>query len=185
MADKTDGAPTMDMASMQAFAKMIADGVTAGISNSTRRKVTFGEYETRPTAYHPNKKSGPKLTRNYSQNGIRIRYENSSDDEVRLLERLTHGGRYIDRLVEVIFVQDGTEESIDIRYNNKTNDQKLQIGSAVQGSFKRMLELIVADQEAEDNDAALEEATRPEHGANRRPFGSGKATRDARAAAGV
>lgn len=167
--------PAPDMA---AFAQLIADGVAAGIEkNQPPKKVTFGRYDPR-TIYHPNKATAQTMKRDYFQNGYRLQYDNTFDREIELLNQITHSGRYLNRMVEVI-VSDEGDPSVDIRFKSRTADQRFEM-MKVAKDFIDMLEQIIAAQREED-DEALDKATRP----NPRHFGDTKATREARAKAGV
>jgi hypothetical protein len=136
-----------------AFAEIIGNAVAAGIAkNSAPRKVTFGEYARRPTANHPLGPKGPQFKRVYSQNGFMLEYATTTDRQIELLNRLTHSGRYIERMVEVIVHNEGSEESVEIRFNNK-RDAALVLARHAR-DFTDMLEQIVKAQEAEDHELA-------------------------------
>ncbi len=175
-----DTTPTPDQ--FAAFAKMIADGVSAGMAaNMPKKKVTFGEYWAK-TPFHPTRAGAVKFNRVYTQNGVPIDWNTCSDAEARLLNRITRSGRYIDRLVEVIVDQSGPDESVDVRFHNKTAGHQLEMAHRVK-SFEHMLQQILDTQDAEDAEDALDAATRPEP--KSRHFGDNKNMREARARAGV
>ena len=93
--------------------------IAAGISQSQPpRKMTIGEYVRRGkiNQYHPDPKVRLKFDREYYQNGRLIEFATTFDREVELLNQITHSGRYIDRLVEVVVIQNGSEEAVDIRF---------------------------------------------------------------------
>lgn len=131
------------------IARAIREGMAA---NSPRRKVTIGEYDPK-TAFHPNKASASHFrpNRKYYQNGGWIDEVTAFDREVDLLNQITHSGRYIDRIVEVVVAQNGSEESVDIRYNNRNIDQRLT-NSTKWRNFTDMLEQIVTAQKEEDRE---------------------------------
>lgn len=175
----TPGAPTGF--TMEDFSRMLSEGIAAGIAKTQRNKVTFGQYDPR-TSFHPVKKDAPKFTRKYFQNGVEISWDTTHDREVLLLNRITHAGRYLDRKVEVVLIEDGSDYMVDIRYNNRTTDDR-SVLKGLARDLTDMLTQIVTAQEAEDRDAEddkLERATRP---AGRRTFGNSKATQDALARA--
>lgn len=164
------------------MAEKIAAGVTSGMAaNMPKKKVTFGEYWAK-TPFHPTRPGAIKFTRVYAQNGVAVNWETCYDAEAALLNRITRSGRYIDRLVEVIVSQEGNDESVDIRFHNKLPGQQMEMAHKVK-NFEHMLQQIVDVQDAEDAEDALDAATRPEP--KPRHFGDNKATREARARAGV
>jgi hypothetical protein len=163
----------------EAMGAVIGTAVAQGIAANTRKKVTFGEYELR-------RKAGrPELRRKLWQNGIEVNPNPLLPEEINLLNRLTHSGRYFDRLVEVV----ATEDEVFIRYNNKTPDQRFEL----KNHFRNLVELlthVVEQQEAEDKAAKeLEEeklAERQKREAAKERFSfSSKTTREAREKAGV
>lgn len=156
----------------------IGNAVAQGMSASTRRKITIGEYLARVN------KGRPSLTRICWQNDHEIRENVLSHEEINLLNQVHRSGRYIDRLVQVIIGFDAGEEVVYIRYHDK-GDHKFALSSAGVRNFATMLKMILAEQAAEDAEEEREEERtgRVKSGA-RRSFGSGKATRDAEVAAG-
>lgn len=143
------------MFSLADFGKVIGDAVAKGIAESTPppppRRVSFGEYQRRPTLYHPKGPQGPKMARAYSQNSLLLDYATTYDRDILLLNRITHSGRYIDRKVEVILNNDNAEESVDIRYHDRTADHRLDMKAVVR-DFTHMLTQIVEAQEEEDRE---------------------------------
>jgi hypothetical protein len=133
--------------------------------NAPRRKVSIAEYDPK-TPWHPDKTKALKLTRVCFQNGIQIREENIANADIALLNRIDRSGRYIDRLVEVILRDDGAEDTVEIRYKNKTPDQRNDIMRRVR-SFEDMLNQIVTAQDAAE--AELAAMGRPST-KRRRPF---------------
>lgn len=150
----------------------LGEAIAAGIAKSTRRKVTYGEYNQRPTHNHPLGPRSPKLKRDCYQNSFKIEYDTVDDTQVELLNRITHSGRYINRMVEVIIGNEGSDEVVDIRYKNATRDQMFELKNHAR-NFTDMLEQIVKAQEEEDRIEA-ERTAKP-----RRHFGDNKAMREA------
>lgn len=165
------------------FGTTIGTAVAQGIAATTRRKMTYGEYDALGprNSYHPKSKAEtPVLKRQAWQNDTPLMHNTLKDREVLLLNRLTHSGRYMDRKVEIIF----TEDDVYIRYNNKTADQRFELKNHFR-SLEELLEQVVKEQEAEDKEAKetadyqlAEKQLR--QAAKERHFGSGKATQDAR-----
>lgn len=160
--------------------KAMGDAVAAGIASGTRRKLTFGEYLARGgnSPFHPDPSKKLKMNREYYNNGRLVEFSTAKDAEIELLNQITHSGRYINRLVEVIVQQNGSEEAVNIVFSNKS-----QFAFELKGlarDFEDMLRQIVAAQKIEREEAEDEKADRAER---RRQFGQGRATRDAVAAA--
>ncbi len=164
----------------QAIAKGVSDGMAA---NAPIRKVTFGEYiRTGYNPFHPEGKAKmPKPARKYFQNGVELPLELTHDREIALLNRITHSGRYIDRMVEVIYNTDSADESVNIRWNNAEINERFEMKGKAR-DFTDMLTQIVAAQELEDR----EQAARESGHRTGRTFGNNKVSQAAReAAAGV
>lgn len=162
--------------------KTIGNAVAQGMSASTRRKITIGEYLARVN------KGRPTLTRVCWQNDHEIRENVLSAEEINLLNQVHRSGRYIDRLVQVIIGFDAGEEVVYFRYHDK-GDHKFALSSAGVRNFATMLQMILAEQAAEDAEDEREEARtgRKPSGAREgrgRSFGRGQNTRDAEQAAG-
>jgi hypothetical protein len=173
---------------------VIGNAVASGMAASAPpRRMTIGEYVRRGgiNQYHPDPNVKVKFDREYYQNGHLIQMSTSYDREVELLNRITHSGRYIDRLVEVVVVQNGSEEAVDIRFSNK-RDKAFELKGRAR-NFIDILEQIVAAQDIEREDMDDEKADRAERKAQRHAratgtagtFGKSKATREAREKAGV
>lgn len=178
MADETASAPVPELPAaftMADFSRMLAEGITAGIAKTQRNKVPFGAYDPK-TAFHPVKATAPKLVRKCFQNGVEMSWDTLHDREVELLNRITHGGRYIDRTVEVVILEDGTDSMVDIRYHNKTPDHRFANASKWR-DLTDMLKQIVKAQEAEDRED--EEQRQVKAAAKSRPFGNSRATQEA------
>lgn len=161
--------------------KAMGDAVAQGIAAGTRRRLTFGEYLARGgnSPFHPDPNKKIKMNREYYNNGRLVEFSTVKDVEIELLNQITHSGRYINRLVEVIVQQNGSEEAVNIVFSNKS-----QFAFELKGlarDFEDMLRQIVAAQKIEREEAEDEKADRAER---RRQFGQGRATRDAVAAAG-
>lgn len=158
--EKPDEPDTIDMTGPVTMASLIKLlGASSGVQNellvrafsdamkqnAPRRKITMAEYDPK-TPWHPKKSEALKLTRVCFQNGFTLNADQLSNREIELLNRIDRSGRYIDRLVEVILRDDGSEDTVEIRYRNKTNDQKNDIARHVR-SLEDMLTQIVAAQE--------------------------------------
>lgn len=169
-------APTVDLTQL---GQVIGDSVARGIAANTRRRLTYGEYTARGgnSPFHPDPLKKVKMNRDYYQNGRLIEHATTYDKEIELLNQITHSGRYIDRLVEVVVIQNGSQESVNIVFSNKSQFAFELKGKA--RDFTDMLEQIIAAQKIENEEREEFEANR----SNRRHFGGGKNSADARAKA--
>lgn len=156
--------------------EVIGNAVADGMSKSTRRKISIGEYLAKIRA------GRPLMNRRYFQNGIEIVDTLSSPTprEIDLLNGLHRTGRYINRLVECIIGLDGVDEVVYLRYHDK-GDHKFALSAAGVRNFEVMLQMIT-DAQAEEN--AQEEAGElvERKQVRGRTFGQGKRTLAAEAA---
>ena len=172
---RDDDEPTGPPPGME-LAKAIGDAVAAGLEKNNPKKVNYGTYLKRPTAGHPLGMLGPKLKRNYFQNGRQIVYDQVNDAGIELLNQITHSGRYLDRKVEVLVREvGGGEQAVEIRYSNKEVDQRMDLKGLFR-SFNDLIQQIVDAQK-------LEIAEDEERRVVRRPFGSSRQTLAAERAA--
>lgn len=140
-------------ADLQELGRTIAAGVSAGMAaNAPRRKIGIAEYDPK-TAFLPNKKDAVALTRACFQNGAQMRPVNMFPEEIRLLNGITHSGRYIDRLVEVVLVPNGAEDEVHLRYNCKTIDQRFEL----KGKFRDLKDMLTQIAEAQAQERAEDE----------------------------
>jgi hypothetical protein len=136
--------PTDVPFSMQQLGEVIGEAVARGISaTQAPRAIKFGEYLRR----QPKK---PELKRMVYQNGYMLTREPLSAEEITLLNKITHSGRYIERRVEVI-VEEGSGD-LRINYNNKSIDQRLDNKEHWNG-FVDLLRKVVAAQDLENLEA--------------------------------
>src|SRR5882672_9385926 len=87
--------------SMSDLATIIGDGIAKGMAQVAPKKVTAGRYDPK-SSFHPDKKLVPQLKRRCFQNGVEMKADLLFDEEIRLLNRIARGGRYLDRNVEVV-----------------------------------------------------------------------------------
>lgn len=157
--------------------RLVAAFSAAMRANAPRHIVTPGEYDPR-SHQHPNKRTAATFKGVWFQNGFYLRDESTSDEEIRLLNRIHRGGRYLDRTVEVVIKENGNDFEGDIRYANATVDQRMA-NKSLWRTFKELLEIIVTEQDLLDEEEGLTKKATP------RASFSSAATRDARAKAGV
>lgn len=157
---------------MSTFAGQITNGIAAGINEARPQKVTSGRYDPK-TPFQPDKNKTKRLKRACYQNGTRLNAGQLFNTEIELLNKICRSGRYINRLVEVLVNQDGAEEVVEIRYKNRSIDDRMDLKSAFR-SLEELLTKVVAEQEEKlAEEGALKE---------QRKFFSTKATEEARAA---
>ena len=176
---RDDDEPTGPPPGME-LAKAIGDAVAEGMAKNNPKRVSYGAYLKRPTLNHPLGLLSPKFSRVYFQNGLIVPYDSVNDEQVKMLNGITHSGRYIDRKVEIIVRDEGGDaQSVDIRYRNAMLDDRMELKSLFK-NFTDLLEQVTA---AQDEERAEDEA-HPKK-VVRRPFGSGKNTLAAEEAAGA
>lgn len=144
--------------------------IAEGIAKAQRRAKTYGEYvATTGSYYHPDPNKKIALTRKCFQNGGEIMITNIYDEEAELLNRLTHSGRYLDRLVEVSIRDTGGDTAeVHLNYNNKIAGlnaikEKLERRKSDKSTLMTILRMIVEEQEIEDlevNDKLEQQAAR-------------------------
>lgn len=159
----------------------IGEAVAAGMAKNQRPKVTYGQYIKRVhSSLHPDPAlpNGPRLLRQYWINGHHEDEQNLLDAEIRLLNQLTHSGRYINRLVEVIVANEGLDEIVQVRYDN-TKNSLLPNHSR---SLVETLTLICEEQVKEREENEVVDAMKKDA---RIRFGNSKASREARERAGA
>lgn len=130
----------------EAIARGIAEGLKAV---APPRKVEFGEFDGK-SPFDVTKDGSPKtkLTRDCFQNGAKMRPEMLFDEEIKLLNRIVRSGRYINRMVEVIVRDEGSDSVVELRYKNKTADQRSELKTEVK-DLRTMLRRIVDEQDVE------------------------------------
>ena len=169
--------PEQFMQMMAMFTQQMSQGIAAGINEARPQKVTMGRYDPR-TPWQPDKRKAHKLRRTTFQNGAMLNPNQLNNTEIDLLNRLNRSGRYLDRLIEVLVRDEGSDEVVELRYKNRTTDDRLAHRGAY-SSLADMLQKIVTEQDAlNEADGILKE----ERKAKRESF-STAATREARARA--
>lgn len=150
---RVSDARMMTAADLAAFGQQIGDSIVKGMAaNAPRRKVTFGEYDPKTYA-QPDKRLTKRLNRDCFQNGGWMNPNSMNNEEIRLLNSITHSGRYIDRSVEVVLVQNGSEDVVHLVYKNKTIAQRLELA----GKFRNLEDMLTkicaaqAEERAQDD----------------------------------
>lgn len=177
--------------SMEELGQVIGTSVANGIARTTRRKVTIGEYLQRGhSPFHPKPLAEtPTLKYPSFQNGAWMNPATLHDEEINLLNQITHSGVYIDRRVTVVFSDFPGDERIDIRWADGTPDQRLAIMRYF-SNFEQCLKMIVAAQveerlereakESYEREAIAAYRARQEEAPKGKVFFGTKATREAR-----
>ena len=139
-------APQANTDAMAQLASMIGAQVAAAVTAAQPvKRMTFGEYMRREN------KGRSKLRRISWENGVLHQESVLSNREIDLINQVTHTGRYVNRLVEVIVREDGADEVVEFRWNMKRDAQFELKGYA--RNFCDILEQVVAAQ-AEERAAA-------------------------------
>jgi hypothetical protein len=186
MAEKDTSAPTPPTPpvapavpfSMEQFAETLAGAMAkANAATLPPRKITAGEYARREVKNRGGRKLRAGLT--VFQCGFMVTERQMSNTVIELVNGITHSGRYVDRLVEVVLRDELGEDVVDVRWPCKTPDQRNDLAKRVSGPhkeiFENILQMIVDAQKAERED----HADRDKKNDARRAFGSGRSTREA------
>lgn len=121
----------------------VRDGIAEALKSIAPRKQPFGRYDPK-SPFHKSK-AFPKLTRPCFQNGIQLFEQTLFDEEIELLNQVHRPGRYLGRKIDVIVRNEGSEESVEIRYKESTVDDRMELKSLFT-SLRMLLTLIVAEQ---------------------------------------
>ena len=152
------GAKGLDSAEL---GTVIGNAVADGIHRTERKKITVGEFMLRvgtsPFHEKTSMRTQPKLVHQCYQNGALIFDNTAYDEEINLLNSITHSGRYCDKLVEVIVTNEGqVDQTVDIRFPNRSVDDRMNVALASRfdnrrhkSQFHAMLEQIKNTQDAE------------------------------------
>jgi hypothetical protein len=133
---------------MTMFTEAMRAQTDALVAAQGQKKIGIGEYDPK-TFVQPVKALAHKLTRQCWQNGFLMDPDQLDNVTIDALNQITRSGRYLDRLVEVIVREDGADETVELRYANRSSDQRNAI-KGVAKSIGDMLTQIVAAQQAED-----------------------------------
>lgn len=148
----TPATPAPGTVNMADFAAMIGQQVAAGIAaTQPAKRETFGQYLKRVN------KGRSKLRRLSWENGVLLSESVLSNREIDLLNAISHTGRYVNRMVEVIVREDGADEVVEIRWNMK-RDARFELKSEAK-NFCAILEQ-VATAQAEERELAEEKDER-------------------------
>ncbi len=164
--------PETTAANLASFGTLIANAIADGIAKNTPKKVSFGDYARRNIR--------PVLKRDTYHCGVRCAVSQLSNAEIHLLNKIDRSGRYINRLVEVIVRNEGSDETVEIRDTSKSIDQRSELRKYVR-DFEDLVRQIVKAQENEDAVQSPAER-RPAFGQNKR-YLDAKAAADAKEAA--
>lgn len=139
-----EASPRRRSSSAQDIGDKIAAGITEGLSKMAPQRIKPGSSRYDPKSPFRSK-HGPRLIGEVYHNGIKLNEEQLYDEEITLCNAITQGGRYVDRLVEVLFSDDAGTRVVMIRYPDKTIDQRMNNKNHWR-NFKELLQLIVEGQ---------------------------------------
>jgi len=131
-----------------AFAKALAAAFAA---TQGPKKVTIGEYQRK----HARK---VKLLRDYTQNGHQLQLQQLSDEQVKLLNRITRSGQYIKNRVRVVVQNEAQafeSQSVHIVYSDATADQRSENAKLFR-DFTDLVKQIVDEQDVIEENAKLD-----------------------------
>lgn len=137
---------TDDLELSESNVNKLATAIAQGIAATAPKKVTAGQYDPK-TPWQPDKRKAHKLAFTCYQNGYRIPPKRLNNAEIDFLNRIVRSGRYINRIVEVAVWDEGGNINLDIRYSNRTADQKLELKNHWR-SFEELVRKIVEEQDA-------------------------------------
>jgi len=158
---------------MAAFGQNLVTGISTEMAKANPRKVSIGQFDGQmPAQEGKSKNQKLKLKRACYQNGTRLNPITLFNREIDALNKLVRSGRYLNRLIEVVVHQDGSEEVVELRYKNRTIDDRMEHKGAYR-DLSDMLTKILAEQD----EKLAEEGFIKEQ---RKAFNS-KATQEARA----
>lgn len=130
-------------AAVNPHAELAAAIVSAVNDAHGPRKLSFHEWNTKRSV-HRNK---PLLKRKCFQNGIQLDRYQLTADAIEMLNVL-QSGVYFDGFAQVVAMQDGNKLSgIDIRYGNKSVDQRMEFKSRW-NTFEHFLAGMIAERQA-------------------------------------
>lgn len=127
------------------FVEKLSSAIAAGIASTAPKKVTAGQYEPHTPWQPGSKRSAHKLKHTVYQNGYRVPVKRLTNQEIDNLNAISRPGRYINRMVEVVMWDEGGLVNLDIRYNNKTHDQRSENKNHWR-SFEELTKKIVEEQ---------------------------------------
>lgn len=136
--DETPSTAGLSDASISQLATAIVGAVTAA---QGPRKITAAEHQ-RERSVHRDK---PLLTRKVFQNGFMLTRKQLSADAIHFANEI-QPGVYADGMLQVVLLRDGTTgTALDIRYPNKSVDERMALASRFP-SIEHMLATIVREQ---------------------------------------
>lgn len=170
----TPATPEPTALDMAAFARMFGVSVADALEarDAKNKKVTPGEYARREAS------GRSKLTRPFFQNGVLIFDRQLSNEEIDLINKITHTGRYINRMVDIIVRDEGPDTVVEMRYKNATRDQMFELRNHVRSMTDMLQQIVAAQADERQVHKDAEERT-----IQRRPFGSNGQFIKAKAAA--
>ena len=135
------------MAEQQISSETIAQAFVKAFRESQQPEQTDFELLNK-SCFNPSGKPRPEYLKYESvyQNDRKINGDFLTNDEISLLNKIKPG-RYNDRKWEVIVRDEGQEKTLEMRYSNKSQDDKIDLAQKAP-SLTAMLNLIIAEQEA-------------------------------------
>ena len=125
--------------------KELASAITNAVAEAGPiKQVPISRYLAK-TPWNPTgSKQRPKLRATFLQNGYEIREAFVTDEQIHLLNQIKPG-RYINRKVEVVERNEHGNHSIELRYNNKSIEDRMELKTEAR-NLTEMLQRIVNEQ---------------------------------------
>ena len=125
----------------------IADGIARGMQEmAPPKRIKPGSSRFDPKTPFRSK-NGPRLRGDVYLNGIRLNEDQLTDTEINTCNLITRGGRYVNRIVEVVLSDDAGTRVVLIRYSDKEVDQRMELKNHWR-TFQELVDLIVKEQNA-------------------------------------
>jgi len=138
-----DLSPQVDeSASGSVDVSMLAGAIVQAVNAAQGpRKPTLSEYLTQRSVH----RDKPQLTRRVYQNGMLLTRRQLTADAIHMLNEI-RPGIYADGMLQVVPLREGaTSMSFDIRYQNKSVDDRMAVKAKFQ-TFEHMLAAILREQ---------------------------------------
>jgi hypothetical protein len=101
----------------------LSNAVQTLADTASIKKIPFSKFKTH-SPFNPTGKKNRQLTRRVFQNYFRVDIHKLHDEEISLLNQVKTG-KYINNLVTIREVLNGSNTDLHILYNNKTPDQRM------------------------------------------------------------
>lgn len=129
----------------QDIGKQIADGISEGMARMAPQRIKPGSPKYDPRSPFQAREGFTRLQGTVYYQGIQLYEHQLTNEEIRLYNQITVGGRYINRLVEVVVSTDAGTRVVLIKFPDRTLDQRMENKNHWRNQ-QELLELIVREQ---------------------------------------